>query len=55
MSGGEAPRRWAIFLEKIAILMSFGSHFLEPLEATKFLRFESQLKKLNCSSLSFTY
>ena len=37
-----------IFLEKIDILMPFGSYFTqfsEPFERIKFLRFESQLKK----------
>ena len=50
-SGGEAPSRWAIFekfLEKNgycnAIRITFRT-FSEPFERTKFLRFESQLKK----------
>ena len=49
--GGYAPSRWAIFcifLEKSgyfnAILITFRT-FLEPFERTKFLMFESRLKK----------
>ena len=47
--GGGAPSRWAIFLEKNgyfnAIRITFRM-FSEPFERTKFLMFESQLKKL---------
>ena len=50
-SGSEAPNRWVIFcifLEKIGLLLPFRSHFASfqsHLKKTKFLRFESQLKK----------
>ena len=52
-SGGEAPSRWAIFcnfLEKKAILMPLDhiSQCSKPFENTRFLTFESQLKKSNC-------
>ena len=52
-SGGEAPSRWAIFcnfLEKKGILMPLNHNWQgsEPFESTRFLTFESKLKKLNC-------
>ena len=55
--GGEAPSLWPIFcgfLEKKDILMPFWITFrmcLEPFDRTRFLTFESQLKKLNYSTL----
>ena len=45
---GEDPKSLGNFLEKIALLMPFGLHFASfqtHLKHTKFLRFESQLKK----------
>ena len=56
-SGSEAPSRWAIFrefLEKKAILLPHWIPFRKyskPFESTRFLTFESQLKKLSCSVL----
>ena len=52
-SGGEAPSRWAIFcnfLNKKAILCHWITFrkCSEPFESTRFLTFESQLKKSNC-------
>ena len=53
-SGGDAPSRWAIFrnfLEK----NYFNTHwitfwmYLEPFERTRFLTFESQVKKIKLS------
>ena len=42
--GGEAPSRWPVllFLEKLAFLTPFGSHFA---------RFWSHVKKMNCLKL----
>ena len=54
-SGGKAPSRWAIFCNASekncyskAISITFCT-FVDPFKINKFLRFESQLKKLNCS------
>ena len=52
---GEAPGRFASFLKKNSYFSAIWITFrtcLEPFETTKFLRFESQLKKLNCSVFS---
>ena len=48
-------RIFVIFLKNKSYFVIIGSHFartcLQPFVATRFLTFESQLKKLNCSVL----
>ena len=44
---GQSFKNFCNFLKNIPIVMPFRLH-LEPFERTKLLRFETQLKKLNC-------